>query len=153
MDPSTHSDCSPSFVEERGRGDHADTSGGSQTRVQCDISTVLSGENAFIYGGVAVDDPENLSFSSSSDYEWASRDVSEFPSAFDSKPALLDWANDSCICRTLGYGSCVKLIACGEKKKSFMVERTSKIISSIFILVCFTICISGFFSAFFKWRF
>lgn len=126
MDPTPSSDCSPTFVEEGRRGDQAVVPEGSLTRAQCEIATVLNSENAFVYGGVVVEDPENLPSSSGNNYEWASRDGSEFSSAFNSKPVLLDWGNDSCILRTLGYGSCIKLIACGENERVFHGRKNSK---------------------------
>lgn len=56
---------------------------------------MLSGESVFVHGGVIVEDPDNLLSSSSNDYVWASRDVSEFSSVFVSKADLSVWANNN----------------------------------------------------------
>lgn len=50
----------------------------------------LATKTPCVYGGTVVEDPENLPSLSSSIYEWASRDVIEFPSAFTNKTLLLD---------------------------------------------------------------
>lgn len=121
MDPTTILDYSPTSAEGNGRGDNVDALQASSTGVSRDISSVLSGENAFLYGGFVIDGPKNLPSLSytSSGYEWASRDVSDFPSFFNSRPILQDWVNDSCILKTLGYNSCINLTACGENERVF----------------------------------
>ncbi|KAG2383986.1 uncharacterized protein HKW66_Vig0152510 [Vigna angularis] len=126
MDSFSYSDCSPAFVKKRRSGNQADAPEGSRNRAQCEVVSILYGENAFVYDGVAVEEPEKLPSSSVSNYEWASRDVSEFPSIFDSRAVLLNWANDNCILRNLSYGSCVKLVACGENERVFYGKENSK---------------------------
>ncbi|BAU00927.1 hypothetical protein VIGAN_11006700 [Vigna angularis var. angularis] len=126
MDSFSYSDCSPTFVKKRGSDNQAEAPEGSPIRAQCEVVSILYGENAFVYGGVVVEEPENLPSSSGSNYEWTSRDVSEFPSVFDRRAVLLNWANDSCILRNLSYGSCVKLVACGEKERVFYGKENSR---------------------------
>ncbi|KOM41027.1 hypothetical protein LR48_Vigan04g122500 [Vigna angularis] len=79
MEPCPILHCSPESVEERGRSSNVETSGASSAEVHCEITTILSGESAFLYGNIATENPKNPSPSSPSvsGYDWASRDTQD----------------------------------------------------------------------------
>ncbi|KOM58460.1 hypothetical protein LR48_Vigan11g149400 [Vigna angularis] len=77
MEPCPVLHCSPESVEERGRSSNIETSEASFAGVHREITTILNGESAFLYGNVATENPKNPSSLSPSvsGYDWASRDV------------------------------------------------------------------------------
>ncbi|KOM57717.1 hypothetical protein LR48_Vigan11g075000 [Vigna angularis] len=79
MDPCTILDCTPELGEERGRSSNFEALGVSTAGIHREITTMLSGESAFLYGNVVTENLENPSSSSPSvsGYDWASRDLKE----------------------------------------------------------------------------
>ncbi|KOM25552.1 hypothetical protein LR48_Vigan118s000200 [Vigna angularis] len=70
--------CSSSIMEEKGRNARADTPEASLTVESHEITIVLSGESAFLYGNVLTEGPEDCaapSTSSGNGYDWSSREV------------------------------------------------------------------------------
>ncbi|KOM37947.1 hypothetical protein LR48_Vigan03g132900 [Vigna angularis] len=108
-------------MEEKGQNARVDTPGSSSTAERHEITTILSGESAFLYGNVLSEGPEDCDepTSSGGNYDWASREVSDFRSLFRNRVVLADWVENNCILRTLGYSSCVKLVACCENERVF----------------------------------
>ncbi|KOM52333.1 hypothetical protein LR48_Vigan09g099200 [Vigna angularis] len=108
-------------MEEKGQNARVDTPGSSSTAERHEITTILSGESAFLYGNVLSEGPEDCDepTSSGGNYDWASREVSDFRSLFRNRVVLADWVENSYILRTLGYSSCVKLVACRENERVF----------------------------------
>ncbi|KOM56871.1 hypothetical protein LR48_Vigan10g276300 [Vigna angularis] len=64
MDPCTVLDCTPGSGEERGQSSNVEAPGTSSTVSHREITTILSGESAFLYGNVVTENPENPSSSS-----------------------------------------------------------------------------------------
>ncbi|KOM49945.1 hypothetical protein LR48_Vigan08g077200 [Vigna angularis] len=108
-------------MEEKGQNENVDIPEVSPAGERHEIATILGGEDAFLYGNVLTEDAEDCATSSSCDssYDWASREVSDFRSLFRSRVVLEDWVENSCVLRTLGYRSCIKLVACRENERVF----------------------------------
>ncbi|KOM34658.1 hypothetical protein LR48_Vigan02g080800 [Vigna angularis] len=108
-------------MEEKGQSDNINIPEASSARAPPEIATVVFGERAFVYGQVRTEDSEGASSSSLSDndYAWASREVSEYSSVFKNKIVLADWVENSCILRSVGYKSCIKMVACSEDERVF----------------------------------
>ncbi|KOM56232.1 hypothetical protein LR48_Vigan10g212400 [Vigna angularis] len=79
-----------------------------------EITTVPCGDDAFVYGSVCGEGPEGRVISpvSGDEYAWAACEVKELVSQFRSRAVLVNWIENSCILRTLGYQTCVRLVAC-----------------------------------------
>ncbi|KOM52104.1 hypothetical protein LR48_Vigan09g076300 [Vigna angularis] len=111
------------IMEEKGHntGDHM--SGPSSTAKCLEITTVPCGDDAFVYGNVCGEGPEGRVMSpvSGDEYAWAAREVKELRSQFRSRAVLVNWIENSCILRTLGYQTCVRLVACREDERAFAV--------------------------------
>lgn len=118
MDPFVNLDCSSTSIEERGWDSSAEAPETSSAGVLREITIVLSGESTFLYDNVAAEDTSPLT-PNVSGYEWASRDVRDFPCLFTSKPILQNWMDNSCIIQTLGYNSYLRLSACREDERVF----------------------------------
>ncbi|KOM51811.1 hypothetical protein LR48_Vigan09g047000 [Vigna angularis] len=84
-----------------------------------EITTVPCGEAAFVYGNVVGEGPgvRLMSPISGDEYHWAASEVRGLMSQFRSRAVLENWIENSCILRTLGYQTCVKLIACREDER------------------------------------
>ncbi|KOM57374.1 hypothetical protein LR48_Vigan11g040700 [Vigna angularis] len=84
-----------------------------------EVTTVPYGEAAFVYGNVMSEGPEGRLMSpiSGDEYHWAASEVKGLVSQFRSRAVLDNWIENSCILRTLGYQSCVKLVACREDER------------------------------------
>ncbi|KOM47424.1 hypothetical protein LR48_Vigan07g112800 [Vigna angularis] len=108
-------------MEEKGQNARADTPESSSTTGRHEITIILSGESAFLYGNLLSEGPEDCSepTTSGGNYDWASREASDFRSLFRNRVVLADWVENSCILRTLGYSSCVKLVAYRENERVF----------------------------------
>ncbi|KOM51942.1 hypothetical protein LR48_Vigan09g060100 [Vigna angularis] len=108
-------------MEEKGQSAGVDLPGPSSTAECPEITIVLCGESAFFYGNVWSEGPEERATfpARGGDYAWAAREVNELSSLFRSRVVLGDWVENSCILRTLGYKSCVKLVACREDERVF----------------------------------
>ncbi|KOM55427.1 hypothetical protein LR48_Vigan10g131900 [Vigna angularis] len=108
-------------MEEKGQNVLVGAPGSSSLTEQHEITTILSGESDFCYGGVVSEGPEVLAepTTSGGGYDWASREASELRNVFRSRVVLADWVENNCILRTLDYRSCVKLVACREDERVF----------------------------------
>ncbi|KOM41150.1 hypothetical protein LR48_Vigan04g134800 [Vigna angularis] len=106
-------------MEEKGHdtGDHM--LGPSSTAECLEITTVPCGDDVFVYGNVCGEGPEGRVMSpvSGDEYAWAAREVKELRSQFRSRAVLVNWIENSCILRTLGYQTCVRLVACREDER------------------------------------
>ncbi|KOM33225.1 hypothetical protein LR48_Vigan01g278100 [Vigna angularis] len=113
--------CLLPIMEEKGQNARVDTPGPSLTAEHPEITTILSGENAFLYGNVLSEGPEECATSTArgGDYDWATREVNDFSSLFRNRVVLEDWVENSCILRTLGYSYCIKLVAYREDERVF----------------------------------
>lgn len=107
---------------ERGREGLTDVSEDAQTEVISSISSLLSEDKVFVRGGVTIDGPEEGCSLSPIDYEWTSHDVSEHSSLFVNRAVLLDWINNNCILRALGYNSAMRFVACRRYEMVFHEE-------------------------------
>ncbi|KOM48075.1 hypothetical protein LR48_Vigan07g177900 [Vigna angularis] len=108
-------------MEEKGLNEGVEVPKVSSAGKCHEIASIVGGESVFVYGNVLTENPEDLASSSSGDsgYDWASRDISDFCSLFKNRVVLEDWVDNSCILRTLGYKSCIKLVACRENERVF----------------------------------
>ncbi|KOM40204.1 hypothetical protein LR48_Vigan04g040200 [Vigna angularis] len=77
MEPCIVLDCTPESGEEMGQSSNAEGPGASSVVSYREITTILSGESAFLYGNVVIENPKNPSSLSPSvsGYDWASRDM------------------------------------------------------------------------------
>ncbi|KOM53562.1 hypothetical protein LR48_Vigan09g222100 [Vigna angularis] len=84
-----------------------------------EVTTVPYGAAAFVYGNVIGAGPEGRLMSpiSGDEYDWAASEVKGLMSQFRSRAVLENWIENSCILRTLGYQTCVKLVACREDER------------------------------------
>lgn len=83
------------------------------------VESLLSGDRVFNGGGVDVDGPKEGCSSSPARYAWASREVGEQSTMFVNRRILLDWAENNCVLRTLGYNRALRLIACRKDERVF----------------------------------
>ncbi|KOM28781.1 hypothetical protein LR48_Vigan583s003200 [Vigna angularis] len=84
-----------------------------------EVTTVPYDAAAFVYGNVIGEDPVGRLMSpiSGDEYHWAAGEVKGLMSQFRSRAVLENWIENSCILRTLGYQTCVKLVACREDER------------------------------------
>ncbi|KOM24678.1 hypothetical protein LR48_Vigan2420s000100 [Vigna angularis] len=106
-------------MEGRGQDIRGDMPGPSSTAERSEVTTIPHGERAFVYGNVCGEGPGGriISPTSGDEYAWAAREVKELRSQFRSRAVITDWIENSCVLRTLGYHTCVKLIACREDER------------------------------------
>ncbi|KOM47594.1 hypothetical protein LR48_Vigan07g129800 [Vigna angularis] len=112
-------------MEEKGQRAGSDIPGPSSTAECPEITIVPCGESAFVYGNVWSEGPEERVPAHGGDYGWAAREVNELSSRFRSRAVLADWVENNCILRTLGYKTCVKLVACREDERVFYGRENS----------------------------
>ncbi|KOM37286.1 hypothetical protein LR48_Vigan03g066700 [Vigna angularis] len=106
-------------MEGRGQDIGGDRPGPPSTAECSEVTTIPYGERAFVYGNVCGEGPGGRIISpiSGDEYAWAAREVKELRSQFRSRAVITDWIENSCVVRTLGYHTCVKLIACREDER------------------------------------
>ncbi|KOM49471.1 hypothetical protein LR48_Vigan08g029800 [Vigna angularis] len=106
-------------MEEKGHNTGDDMSGPSSTAECPEVITIPYGDDAFVYGNVCGEGPEGRVMSpiSGDEYAWAVREVKELRSQFRSRAVIANWIENSCILRTLGYRTCIKLIACRDDER------------------------------------
>ncbi|KOM38491.1 hypothetical protein LR48_Vigan03g187300 [Vigna angularis] len=103
----------------RGQNTGDDAPGPSST-VECpEVTTIPYGDEAFVYGNVCGEGPGGRVISpiSGDEYGWAAREVKELRSQFRSRVVITNWIENSCVLRTLGYQTCIKLIACRDDER------------------------------------
>ncbi|KOM37981.1 hypothetical protein LR48_Vigan03g136300 [Vigna angularis] len=106
-------------MEERGQNTGDDVLGPSSTAECPEVTTIPYGEDAFVYGNVCSEGPGGRVISpiSGDEYGWAAREVKELRSQFRSRVVITNWIENSCVLRTLGYQTCIKLIACRDDER------------------------------------
>ncbi|KOM31788.1 hypothetical protein LR48_Vigan01g134400 [Vigna angularis] len=106
-------------MEGRGQNTGGDAPGPSSTAECPEVTTIPYGDEAFVYGNVCGEGPGGRIISpiSGDEYAWAAREVKELRSQFRSRAVITNWIENSCVLRTLGYQSCIKLIACRDDER------------------------------------
>ncbi|KOM38015.1 hypothetical protein LR48_Vigan03g139700 [Vigna angularis] len=106
-------------MEERGQNTGDDVPGPSSTAECPEVTTIPYGEDAFVYGNVCGEGPGGRVISpiSGDEYGWVAREVKELRSQFRSRAVITNWIENSCVLRTLGYQTCIKLIACRDDER------------------------------------
>ncbi|KOM49645.1 hypothetical protein LR48_Vigan08g047200 [Vigna angularis] len=96
-----------------------DTPGPSSTAECPEVTSIPYGDEAFVYGNVCGEGPGGRIISpiSGDEYAWAAREVKELRSQFRSRVVITNWIENSCVLRTLGYQTCIKLIACRDDER------------------------------------
>ncbi|KOM55887.1 hypothetical protein LR48_Vigan10g177900 [Vigna angularis] len=106
-------------MEEKGHNSGGDMPGPSSTAECPEDTTIPYGEDAFVYRNVCGEGPEGRVMApiSGDEYAWAAREVKELRSQFRSRAVIDNWIENNCNLRTLGYRTCIKLIACRDDER------------------------------------
>ncbi|KOM31365.1 hypothetical protein LR48_Vigan01g092000 [Vigna angularis] len=120
-------------MEERGQNTRDDVPGPSSTAECPEVTTIPYGDDAFVYGNVCGEGPGGRVISpiSGDEYGWAAREVKELRSQFRSRAVITNWIENSCVLRTLGYQTCIKLIACRDDERKDVYEDQLKPLDEI----------------------